>query len=139
MGSEREKYPWKNETNEKSEQVMHAAKWINKCQSEPVLFSDICEILTIDKHISKLKEDIFEIIEETYKVNRPAASIIETNDNKGKIIDLPIASSDVFWDENNYSDIVSSKTFIIFYISTVNYRSRYSNTEVYINIQVQYF
>ena len=77
MGSEREKYPWKNETNEKSEQVMHAAKGINKCQSEPVLFSDICEILTIDKHISKLKAEIIEIIEETEDVNSPLASIIK--------------------------------------------------------------
>ena len=89
MGSERKKYPGKNETNEKSEQVMHAAKGISKCQSEPVLFSDICEILTIDKHISKLKAKIIEIIEETEDVNSTIASIIQTKNKKGNKTDLP--------------------------------------------------
>ena len=56
---------------------MHAAKGISKCQSEPVLFSDMEEILTIDKHISKLKAEIIEIIEETEDVNSPLASIIK--------------------------------------------------------------
>ena len=92
MGSEREKYPGKNKTNEKSEQVIHAAKGIGKCESEPVLFSDSDEILTIEKHISKLKEEVIEIIEEREEVSSPAACIIQIKNKKGNITDFPTYS-----------------------------------------------
>ena len=93
-----------NETIEKSEQAMPATKGNVKCQSKPVLFSDMDEILTIDEHISKLKEEIIEIIEETGEVSNPAASIIQTKNKKGNITDLPT-------DNNNSNDIVSSEKF----------------------------